>query len=212
VDFIYVLLLGFAVSLDSFAAGVAYGLKNIRIPVTSLVIVGLVTALCTALAMLGASVLDRFIDLQLAVVAGSLLLIGLGGLSLFQEYLTKNTAFCQPDGDGSIRQLTFSLGRLVINIMIRPETADIDLSNSISPLEAVFLGLALGIDNMVATFAASLISMLPLCTPLVMGLIQMALISVGSQSFCRLLSDSWKRRFPFLPGTILILIGLIRLR
>jgi putative sporulation protein YtaF len=212
VNLVYVLLLGFAVSLDSFAAGVAYGLKNIRMPFFSLVIVGLVTAVCTGLAMLGASVLDRFIDLQIAVVAGSLLLIGLGAFSLFQEYLSKNAVIYQPGGDVSIRQLTFSLGRLVINIMVRPETADIDQSCSISPLEAVFLGLALGVDNMVATFAASLMGMLPLYTPLLMGLIQMALISLGSQSACRMLSESWKRRFPFLPGTILILIGLIRLR
>jgi putative sporulation protein YtaF len=211
-NLLYILLLGFAVSLDSFAAGVAYGLRNIRISSSSLVIVGLVTTLCTALAMLGASILDRYIDLQIAVVAGSMLLIGLGGLSLFQEYLTRNTTIYQPDEESSIRQLTFSLGKIVVSIMIRPETADIDRSNSINPLEAVFLGLALGVDNMVATFATSLIAMLPLYTPLIMGLIQMALIAGGCRSACRLPSESWKSRFLFLPGTILILIGLIRLR
>ncbi|MDR3589199.1 MAG: sporulation membrane protein YtaF [Negativicutes bacterium] len=210
-NLLYVLLLGFAVSLDSFAAGIAYGLKNIRIPFHSLTVVGLVTAFCTSAAMFGASVLDRVIDMQIAAVAGSLLLIGLGGFSLFQEYLSKNAVIYRPNGDVSIRQLTFSMGRLVINIMVRPEAADIDRSNSISSLEAVFLGLALGIDNMVATFAASLMGMLPIYTPVIMGLIQMALISAGSQSSCRMLSDSWKKRFPFLPGTILILIGLLRL-
>ena len=95
--------------------------------------------------------------------------------------------------------------------MANPETADIDKSKSISPMEAIFLGLALGIDNMVATFAASLMGFLPFYTPLIMGVIQMAFLACGSWSSSHLLSESLKKRFPFLPGTILILIGLARL-
>lgn len=47
----YVLLLGFAVSIDGFVAGVAYGLKNIRMPLASLSIVGVVAAILTSVAM-----------------------------------------------------------------------------------------------------------------------------------------------------------------
>jgi len=207
----YVLLLGFAVSLDSFVAGVAYGLKNIRIGSNSLAIVGLITAASAGIAMICAKVLEQFIDLRIAVLTGSVLLICLGGFSLFQEYLLKSVTDI-PDGeDVAVRQVTFSLGRLVINIMVKPESADMDGSNSISPLEAFFLGLALGIDNMVATFAASLMRLLPLYTPLMMGVTQMAFISAGSLASCHLVSEGWKRKVPFLPGIILILIGLLRL-
>lgn len=211
-NFLYVLVLGFAVSLDSFAAGVAYGLKNIRMTGKSLVIVGVVTAACTALAMFCAGILGQFLDVHIAVFTGSLLLVCLGAISLFQEYLTKNVSAYEIDGEITAGKLTFSLGKLVISIMVRPETADIDHSKSISPVEAIFLGLALGIDNMVATFAAGLMGLLPLYTPLLMGVIQMAFIVVGSLASSRLVSESWKQKFPYLPGTILILIGLIRLR
>jgi putative sporulation protein YtaF len=210
--FFYVLLLGFAVSLDSFAAGVAYGLKNIRVTVQSLVIVGLITAVSTSIAMFCAGILEQYIDVHIAVLSGSFLLVCLGGISLFQEYLTKNVSAYEIDGEITAGKLTFSVGKLVISIIVRPETADIDHSKSISALEAIFLGLALGVDNLVATFAASLMGVLPLYTPILMALIQMAFIVLGSLASTHLVSDSWKHRFPYLPGTILILIGLIRLQ
>jgi putative Mn2+ efflux pump MntP len=44
-----------------------------------------------------------------------------------------------------------------------------------------------------------------------MGVIQTAFIAFGSWSSSHLVSKSLKKRFPFLPGAILILIGLVRL-
>ncbi|HMM22525.1 MAG TPA: manganese efflux pump [Selenomonadales bacterium] len=208
----FVLLLGIAVSLDSFAAGLAYGLKGIALPRRSLAIVGLVTALCTALAMFLANLLGAAVNTHIAVAAGALLLIGLGLFSLFQEYLATAISPYEPAGRLSVRQLTFSIGRLVVTIMIRPETADLDQSLSISPAEAGLLGLALGVDNMVAAFGAALIGTLPWYTPLAMGLIQISFIAAGCWASSRVLTAGLKRHFPYLPGTLLILLGLLRLR
>jgi len=207
----YAALLGLAVSIDGFIAGAAYGLKNIKMPFGSLLIVGMVTVICTITAMLGASYLDQLINPHLAILCGSLLLIALGLLSLFQEYLTKDVAVYEADGEITARKLTISLGRLVISIMAKPETADVDHSKRISSTEAIFLGLALGVDNMVATFAAALMGFLPLYTPLLMGVIQITVIAAGVYASSRILSDRLKKRFPYLPGAILILLGLLRL-
>lgn len=207
----YVLLLGFAVSIDGFIAGIAYGLKNIKIPASSLGIVGLVTVLCTASAMFFASMLEQYINPHVAIVCGSLLLIGIGVVSLFQEYLTKNIKTFDFDDDLTARKLTISIGRIMMNILAKPETADVDHSKKISSIEAILLGLALGIDNMVATFAAALMGFLPLYTPLLMGLIQIAVVSAGMLASARIVSESVKKRFPYLPGTLLILLGLLRL-
>lgn len=208
-NLLYVLILGFAVSLDSFAAGVSYGLKNIRMPLRSLATVGLVTAVCTGISMLFAKLIDKLIDVHTAVIVGSILLVSLGLFNIIQEYLTKDHSLYNMDNPS--RRLCFSVGKLVISIMAKPEAADMDQSKSISPIEALFLGLALGIDNMVATLAASLIEALPLYTPLLMGLIQMLFVATGRWASCRLVSDTFKNKVPYLPGTILILIGLMRL-
>lgn len=207
----YVLLLGFAVSIDGFVAGLAYGLKNIRMPFTSLSIVGIVACICTAAAMVFALLVGQFINTEVAIVTGAILLIMLGLWSLFQQYLTKDVASYEVAGEITARKLTFSLGRLVISIMAKPETADVDKLGIISSLEAVFLGLAVGADAMVGTFAAMLMGPLPLYTPVVIGLIHMLCISAGFYFSRKLVSESIKKRFPYLPGTLLILLGILRL-
>lgn len=201
----YVLLLGFAVSIDGFIAGLAYGLKNISIPITSLLIVSITTILCTIAAMASAYLLGTLINTTLAILLGSFILILIGLFSLFQEYLTKDYI----TSEGSPK-LTFSIGRLVINIMANPEKADVDKSQIINPLEALFLGLALGVDNIVATFAADLMEPLPIYTPLIMGFIQIIVISAGIYTSKRLIPDKLKKCFPYLPGIILIILGLMR--
>jgi putative sporulation protein YtaF len=207
----YVLVLGIALSIDGFIAGMAYGLKNILMPFASLIIVCGITVLCTGTAMACATMLGNFIDAHIAIMLGSLLLILIGTVSLFQEYLTKDVIPYQSDGEVTARKLTFSIGRLVISIMTKPETADVDHSQGISSLEAIFLGLALGVDNMVATFAASLMGSLPLYTPLVMGLVQVIVFTGGLYASTRFVSEQLKNRFPYLPGAILIILGLLRI-
>ena len=207
----YVLLLGLAVSIDGFVAGIAYGLKNIRMPFTSLSIVGFVAAICTAVAMVMAYLVGQFINTDVAIALGALLLIMLGLWSLFQQYLTKDVASYEMDGEVTARNLSFSLGRLVISIMAKPETADVDKLGAISPLEAIFLGVAVGADAMVGTFAAALMGSLPFYTPLAIGIIHMLCIAAGFYSSQNLISEKMKKRFPYLPGALLILLGILRL-
>jgi len=208
---LYVLLLGFAVSIDGFIAGISYGLKNINIPLISLSIVGITTTLCTGLAMVSAHILGALINTKIALLVGALLLTAMGLFSLFQEYCTTKVRAEPNNNEVLSPNLTFSIGRLVINIMTKPETADVDHSQFISSLEAVLLGLALGIDNMIAIFAAALVSPLPPYTPISMGGIQILVISSGIYTSNHFVSDQLKKKIPYLPGIILIVLGLIRL-
>jgi len=205
---LYIILLGLAVSMDSFVAGAAYGMKNIKISRTSLAVVGAITALCTAWAMILAQTAGMLISEHIAMMLGSLLLLLIGLWSIFQEYLTRGLTPYDPD---SVHKITFRFGKLVIYIMANPEAVDTDHSNSISPSEAFFLGLALGLDNAVAAFAASLLGVLPWYAPVVMGIIQTALLAVGIQTGKQAFPESLKKKFPYLPGTLLMIIGVIRL-
>lgn len=210
-DLFYVIMLGIAVSIDGFVAGTAYGLRNIRMPWLSLIIICIVTALCTAFAMLCAYVFAKFMDTELALFIGAFLLILLGIWSIFQQFLTKNVAAYEADGEVTAKKLTFSVGRLIISIVAKPETADVDKLGYISSLEAVFLALAVGLDAMIGTFAAALIGPLPLYTPIVIGFIHLICVYGGCLTASRLISDRMKERLPYFPGMLLILMGLIRL-
>ncbi len=203
----YVLILAVGVSMDALAAGVAYGLKTIQVPLLSFGIVGLVTGLFTAGAMVAARQLGGSIGSHIAVMLGAFLLLALGFWNVFLEYLTR--VINQSKDQSS--KLTVALGGLLIEVMAKPEAVDIDNSNSISSMEAVLLGIALGMDNMVATFAASMIGILPDYTPLVMAGIQVLLIVTGIQLATCYVPDNIKRGLPYVPGIILMAIGLFRL-
>jgi putative sporulation protein YtaF len=209
-DLFYVILLGIAVSIDGFVAGLAYGLKNIRMPFISLSIVGLVTCLCASIALFCAYFLGKFIPTNTAIGIGAALLILLGLWSIFQQYLSKDPSLSPEDPQPS-NKITFSLGRLIISIMARPEIADLDKLGIISPWEAVFLGLALAVDAMVGIFGAALMGSLPFYTPFAIGVIHMLCVASGCYSSTHLVSQKVKKRFPYLPGTLLILLGIIRL-
>ncbi|MCX7781811.1 MAG: sporulation membrane protein YtaF [Negativicutes bacterium] len=205
---VYAVFLGFAVSLDSFLAGATYGIRKISMPFLSLAVVGMITTVCTGLAMLLAKGCSSFFDPNIAVAAGSVLLISIGLFSVFQEYLTRKVT---PYDTNPAQKLTIRIGKLIINIMADPEAVDLDHSKTISAGEAVMLGLALGLDNMAATFAAELLGILPTYTPVIMGLIQSCLIWAGIHVGARLLPEGLKQKFPYFPGTLLALMGFIRL-
>lgn len=201
----YVLLLAVSVSLDAMAAGTAYGFRGVRMGACSLLVVGAVTAVCTLAAMLFAKAFGGLLDTHWAMLLGAVLMLLLGLWNLLQEFLARRAATGTPG-------LAFPVGKLVVLIMLNPEAADADASNDISPREAFFLGTALGVDNMVACFAASLMGILPDYTPAIMGFAQMVLIAAGAAAVRWIDGDRVKRTLPFLPGTILVLLGLLRLR
>jgi putative sporulation protein YtaF len=208
---IYVLFLSGAVGLDSLFAGMAYGLKSIRMPFGSLSIVGIVTALGTTIAMGGAGLIGRLIDNRFLLMTGAVILISVGLFNLLKVYLNNGAPARDTDGPTRPRKLIFSIGGLVISIMVKPEAADLDGSKSISPGEAVLLGLALGVDNMAASFAADLTGSLPLYTPLIMGLVQMTFVAAGDNGARHLVSNRLKTSLAYLSGAILIVLGLARM-
>jgi len=209
--FSYVLFLSVVVSLDALVSGLTYGLKGMRLPFASLAIIGIVTVVCTALALGGAHVAAWFLNPRIAAVAGAMLLMLLGGYRLLLDYLTQDSPPELRSHSGAVRELKFSVGALLVDIIVKPEAADIDRSMHIGALEAVLLGVALGLDNSVATLAASLGNHLPAYTPLVMGLVQTGLIAIGLHTSRRVVIHHSKARLPYLSGAALVVLGLARI-
>ena len=207
-----VILLGLSVSMDALFAGVAYGIKGIRVPGHALLLIGVVTILGVAGAMEGGAVVGRHGETQVAAVVGACVLIGLGLVSLLQTYLTTGGSR-HPSAEGPVttRQLTWSMGRLVITIRAKPERTAVGQSQAMEAGEAALVGVALGLDNVVAVFAVSLMGLLPAYTPLVMGGLQMLLLATGRQASARLLSERVKEHCGYVSGALLLVLGVIRL-
>lgn len=146
---------------------------------------------------------------EVAESIGAFVLIGIGGWALFETYRPKKKTIEKParkDIDYTIRMFGF-----VIHILRDPETADIDSSGTVKGKEALLLGLALSLDAFGAGIAAALMGFSPLGLALSVSLLSALFVSLGIVGGNRLAHVKWVKRMAFIPGLLLIAIGILKL-
>ena len=99
-----------------------------------------------------------------------------------------------------------SLG-LVIHILKKPMSADFDKSGTITGVEAIMLGLALSLDAFGAGIGAVMLGFSPGYLALAVALLSSLLVFLGIKLGSYLSQITWLQRFSFLPGILLIIIG-----
>jgi putative sporulation protein YtaF len=103
-----------------------------------------------------------------------------------------------------------SLG-VVINILRKPTEADFDRSGSITGLEAFFLGIALSLDAFGAGIGAALLGYSPWIMAVSVALMSSLFVITGIRLGRVFATVSWINKFSFLPGVLLIIIGIIKM-
>lgn len=220
-----IVLFAVALSFDGFGVGIAYGIKKIRIPLKSLIVISLTSSTAIGFSMLLGSGLTHVISIIAAERIGAVILVIMGGWLLFQSLLsqeeqiigkspeTSAIGFQAPSPMGILieeplfRIQIKPLG-LVVQILRQPVKADLDHSGIISPKEAIFLGLALAMDALGAGIGAAMAGFSILITLFVVGMVKFCLVSFGGfvgRRFCASWLGNWAS---FIPGIVLILLGL----
>jgi putative sporulation protein YtaF len=203
-------LLALAVSLDSFGAGLTYGMKSIKIPFRSILIIAICSAVTFLFSMFLGFTLEQFITQKTGEVLGGLILLGIGIYSLWQVFLPEkeNT---ETEPKNIVLFEIKSLG-IVIHILKKPVMADIDKSGSITGWEAVLLGIALSLDAFGAGIGAALIDLSPLMTTASIAFMS-ALFLWGGMALGLYFYNktNWMKRLSVLPGILLIVMGLLRM-
>lgn len=205
---LHVVLLSAAVSLDAVAAGAIYSQKSIRVSILALALTGLVAVADTTLGMAAARMAGKVVAPRVAIWIGAMVLVLLGFYRFLAEYLAGTPVSRMA---AKKRRLIVSIGRLVITVMTKPEAADLDKSSDIGPGEALLLGLALSVDNVVAVSALNLNGQVPAYTPVLMGLAQTALFAAGCYGLAWLTSDRLRAFLPYAAAATLMVLGLVRL-
>jgi putative sporulation protein YtaF len=207
------LILAFAVSIDSFGVGTTYGLRKVRIPFGSL----LTITLCSAGMILFASAVARSLQLFIsppgAKSLGGVILMGLGLWALLKLHKSldqpRSDLTHEDHADPSRTGNPGGLG-LILNILRTPMVADMDASGHISGVEALVLGIALSLDAFGAGVSAALLGYPPWLSALLIGVMAGLILYLGVR-FGNLFSGwSWMSRIEFAPGVILILLGLMK--
>lgn len=202
-------LLAFAVSLDSFSVGLTYGLRKIRIPLISILIISGCSAVILFFAMGVGHFLERLFSTRMAESLGGLILIVLGAWVLFQffrpEKVTEPT-----DIEGTIINFEIKSLGVVIQILKKPLSADFDQSGVITGVEAFMLGLALSLDAFGAGIGAAMLGYSPLILAASVTVMSSLFVFLGMRLGGIFAQYEWVQKFSFIPGVILIIIGLLK--
>ncbi|WHY70807.1 sporulation membrane protein YtaF [Fictibacillus enclensis] len=204
------LLLAFAVSLDSFGTGLTYGMKEIKIPIKSVLIISSCSAITFFVAMGFGHFLERFLSPQAGQMAGGIILLGLGSYFLFQVAKPDKKAETVPEEKTIVKLEIKSLG-IMIQILKKPTIADLDKSGSINGWEAVLLGVALSLDAFGAGIGAAMIDMPPITTAFTVAAMSSIFVLAGIKLGFAVSKVTWMKKLTFLPGILLIIIGLMKL-
>src|SRR3954470_8169633 len=80
------LILAFALSLDSFSVGFTYGLRQMVMPVKSVIIIASCSAVSLMIAVSIGHGLEKVLSKSITASLGGFILIGLGALVLYQFF------------------------------------------------------------------------------------------------------------------------------
>lgn len=149
-DFLSGFILCLGLSADSFSMGLNYGLRGIKVPFLSRIIVSLVSVLNMFLALFLGRLILCFVDENFAKAVGCIMLFALGIFVIFQGFLKKNIS------------------------------GDFDNNRKITWAEALYVGVALSVDSLGAgicfAVSGSGFFFLPLCS----GVCQFFLMQLGN--------------------------------
>lgn len=206
------LILALAVSLDGFAAGTTYGLRKIKIPLRSILIIAACSGVMILLSMGLGEWINNFMTPALAHRIGPAILIAVGCWTVFHLMVQKREEN-HADSREARQILLFEIKTLglMVQILKTPTVADVDGSGTISPLEAGLLGAALSFDAFGAGVGAALVGFSPVWTALLIAGMSSLFLRAGMRFGFQFSDARWVKRLSFVPGVILILIGIVKI-
>lgn len=214
-EILALLIFALALNMDSFAAGVAYGVRNIKLPVTSLVIISLMSMGAIIISMTLGHALAGYFSVTFAHRLGGVILLFIGLWVLIQSLQENSSKHRdpekEPDSTSPVFQIHIRSIGVVIQILREPSRADIDQSGTISATEAIFLGLALAMDAFATGFAVSMMGFNIIFTALLVGLGHFILTYLGIMAGMGVGATQFSQKLSAIPGFILIALGLLKI-
>ena len=217
---ISIFVLAFAVSLDGFGVGLTYGLRNIKISISPLLIISILSGLIILFATQLGTGLLKLIPSFMAESMGGFILICIGGWAIYnlltQKYKTHTEeSSLKPNikHEQSLNMMIIEVKRLgiLIQILKTPSKADIDSSGEISLAEAAVLGLALSLDAFGAGIGAALIGLPALLTATFITACSFICIYFGVLLGKTFSNIKMLQNISYLPGILLIVLGFTKI-
>lgn len=202
------ILLVTALCLDTFAAGFSYTINNTKIPLKSMTIISFICTAVLTCSLIISSAVKQIIPASITGLICFLLLFTIGLIKCFECFIKSRIS------TGQKNSKHFKLKLFDINFVLMVYTdnikADIDNSKLLSPIEAVYLALALSLDGFAAGLGYGLTDINYLEIIVLSFVSNIIAIMLGSVSG-KYLRDCTNIDFSWLGGVILILLAFSKL-
>lgn len=201
---ISVFILVIALSIDAFLASFAYGVDKIRIPVSSMAVISLISGLSLgASLLLGRGALFGITEEKAGIISFFLLFL-VGFIKLFDSVVKCLIRSQEPIK----RNLNFHMFNLkfILTVYADPDRADADKGGILSPREAVSLGIALSIDSMAAGVGAGLANA-PVALSVGLCIITGALAVILGARLGNKIAERFSMDFSWISGLLLIILA-----
>lgn len=180
-----IIIVGLAANLDNLGISISYGIRKIKIPLLSNLIICLISMLATYMSVIMGDLLTHFVPLYLANLLGSLLLCAIGTWALLFHKQSR------------------------LSLMDHSEQADWDQNQVISWKEACYLGAALSLNCIASGIGVGANQISPVWTMVSVGVFSLLTIECGQHLGYQLAKTVLGRYSAVIGGLMLIIIGVI---
>ena len=212
-----IFLIAISLSLDAFGVGITYGIRKVRIPLASRLVICMMSVLYSGLALIAGKSICEILPQAASRIIGAVILICMGVFIILQSIFKKD----EPSSGNNIEEESKTLLKIAvksfgitIQVIRNPDEGDIDRSGVIDIREALLLGLALSVDAIGVGIGSALAGISSLLIPFAAGIFQMLLLHIGTRLGAKLGNSSRinKKVLSMMPGILLITMALVRIR
>lgn len=190
-----------AVSLDSIFVGMTYGMRQIRVPIWSMLLILCSSSVVLMIAFLTGSFLEKIIPSIFLERLGGLIFIAMAFFSFFAAKQTNHKKKTKEVIHKSY----------VWEYLQEPAKVDFDDSGQIKGIEAIFLSFALSLDAFGAGMATFLSGQSVIFIWVFIPIMTIFLLYVGMICGKTMVKFQWIMKFSFLPSLLFLLLGIMRL-
>ncbi|OJU13950.1 MAG: sporulation membrane protein YtaF [Clostridiales bacterium 43-6] len=209
------ILLSVTLSFDALFLGLAFGINQKRIPLSSKLAICLCSVFYAGISIVAGRYLLLLFPVYIAKIIGAVLLALIGVSYLLKAIFPKEQApqpVKPPQKEKKPVKIVIKSIEITIQILKNPDTADIDNSGTVDIKEALFIGTALSIDSVGVGIGSAMSGLHGWYIPLFIGLFQLCFLNIGQYLMknIRFFAKN-KRLAEILPGVLLVLLSIVRL-
>lgn len=188
-------------NIDNIGVRIAYSIRGIKITIFKNLWISLITFIISSMSAFSGNFITRILNKQLCSFLSMILLAGIGMWIIFEPHLKKKNTY--EDENENLDNDS----KKVCEVLLKPETADMDNSKDIDFKEATLLGIALSINNIGGGLSAGIIGINIYLVGFLSALISFLALLAGNYMAEFVRRWDIEKKATIICGILLILIG-----